>query len=50
MESGIKRRVAHSRATVSDEWKDPFSKATNYGQLAGVMAKHSEEAEDLMLT
>jgi hypothetical protein len=50
MESGIKRRVAHSRATVSDELNDPFSTAADYGQLAGVMAKHSEEAEDLMLT
>lgn len=27
-------RVAHSRATVSDEFNDPFSTAADYGQLA----------------
>ncbi|WP_052881797.1 hypothetical protein [Kiritimatiella glycovorans] len=37
-------------ATVSDEFKDPFSTAAGYGQLAGVVAEHSQEAGDLMLT
>ena len=32
------RRVAHGHATVSEEFKDPFSTTADYGQLAGPMA------------
>ncbi|AKJ63856.1 hypothetical protein L21SP4_00586 [Kiritimatiella glycovorans] len=50
MQSGMKRRVAHSHATVSDEFNDPFSTVADYGLLAGVVAEHSQEAGALMLT